>query len=63
MTRQSSDGRNQIDIQQPHAIGEWAEKLGVTPDELIAAVEKVGPMLDDVLQELRKDQPPHPGLF
>jgi len=63
MIRQSPDDRNQIDIQQPHALGEWAEELGVTPEELIAAVQKVGPKLDHVLQELSKDQPPHPGLF
>jgi hypothetical protein len=63
MTSQSSDSGNQIDLQQPHAIAEWAEEVGVTPDELIAAVKKVAPILDDVLQELRNDQPPHPGLF
>ena len=63
MKQKSMDGRSRIDIHQPHAIGEWAEELGVTAEELIAAVEKVGPALDDVLQELRKDQPPHPGLF
>ena len=63
MKRESTDSRKHIDIHQPHAIGEWAEELGVTPEELLAAVEKVGPVLDDVLQELRKDQPPHPGLF
>jgi Protein of unknown function (DUF3606) len=59
----STDKPTQIDIHQPHAVGEWAEELGVTPEELIAAVQKVGPALDDVLAELRKNQPPHPGLF
>jgi hypothetical protein len=63
MKPEKTDGRAHVDIHQPHAIGEWAEELGVTPEELIAAVQKVGPVLDDVLQELRKDQPPHPGLF
>jgi Protein of unknown function (DUF3606) len=57
------EGRTTIDIHQPHAIGEWAEELGVTPEELIAAVEKVGADVDDVVRELRKDEPPHPGLF
>jgi hypothetical protein len=59
----STDSRTHIDIHQPHAIGEWAEELGVTPEALLAAVEKVGPKIDDVLQELRKSEPPHPGLF
>lgn len=63
MKRESTDGCRQIDIHQPHAVGEWAEELGVTAEELIAAVNKVGAALDDVLQELTKNQPPHPGLF
>ena len=63
MKPESTESRTRIDIHQPHAVGEWAEELGVTPGELIAAVEKVGPNLDDVLQELRKDEPPHPGVF
>jgi hypothetical protein len=58
-----TDSRTRIDIHQPHALGEWAEELGVPPEQLIAAVETVGPLLDDVLKELRKNEPPHPGLF
>ena len=63
MEREPTDARNLIDIHQPHAIGEWAEELGVPPERLIAAVKKVGPLLDDVLKELRENEPPHPGLF
>ena len=58
-----ANDRTRIDIKQPHALGEWAEELGVSPGELVDAVDKVGPALDDVLQELSKDRPPHPGLY
>jgi hypothetical protein len=63
MKLEPTERQTLIDIHQPHAIGEWAEELGVPPEQLIAAVKKVGPLLDDVLKELRKNEPPHPGLF
>ena len=36
------------------AIGGWSKKLGVSEFELQAAVEKVGPRLEDVRHFLRK---------
>jgi hypothetical protein len=62
-TRRQTDGPTHIDIHQPHAIGEWAEELGVSPTELIDAVKKVGPAVEDVTRELEKGRAPHPGLY
>jgi hypothetical protein len=36
------------------AIGGWSKKLGVSEIELQAAVEKVGPRVEDVRRFLRK---------
>jgi hypothetical protein len=45
--------RQRIDIHQEHEIRYWTEKLGVSADELRAAVEAVGPMADAVEQRVR----------
>jgi hypothetical protein len=63
MKHSPAGGDTDIDISQPHAIGEWAEALGVSPSELIDAVKKVGPRRDDIVAELEKGQAPHPGLY
>jgi hypothetical protein len=36
------------------AIGDWSKKLGVSEHELQAAVEKVGPRVEDVRRFLKK---------
>ncbi|MEO5375971.1 MAG: DUF3606 domain-containing protein [Alphaproteobacteria bacterium] len=46
--------RIRIDTDQEYERRQWAKKFGVTPKELVDAVKKVGPMVDDVKRELGK---------
>jgi uncharacterized protein DUF3606 len=50
-SKQHADGRR-INISQEHECRYWAEKFGVSPGELKAAVSKAGPMVEDVAREL-----------
>ncbi|HZS63984.1 MAG TPA: DUF3606 domain-containing protein [Xanthobacteraceae bacterium] len=45
--------RKRIDVSESYECRYWAKRFNVTPDELKRAVAKVGPMADDVEQELR----------
>lgn len=42
----------QIDAKNPEALGYWAKTLETDPQKLRKAVEKVGPVLETVKQEL-----------
>lgn len=46
--------RQRIDVNEDYELRDWSKKFGVTPDELKAAVKKVGVMADDVEKELKK---------
>jgi hypothetical protein len=46
--------RSHISISEESEVRYWSQKLGVNRLDLQAAVEKVGPMVDDVRQFLRK---------
>lgn len=46
--------RDRINVNEDYELRDWSDKFGVTPDELKEAVEKVGPMADDVRKELGK---------
>jgi len=46
--------RKRIDVHEPYELSYWSAKFGVTGDRLEAAVQKVGPMADDVARELGK---------
>lgn len=46
--------RQRIDVNEGYELRDWSKKFGVTPDELKAAVKKVGVMADDVEKELKK---------
>ena len=43
-----------INVNQEHELRDWSKKLGVTPDELRAAVKKAGPLAADVRKQLKK---------
>ena len=45
--------RKRISLSDDYEVRDWAEKFGVGQDELRRAVEKVGPMADDVEAELK----------
>ena len=41
-----------VNVHEPYEVRDWAKTLGVTPDQLRDAVEKVGPMVKDVKKQL-----------
>ena len=47
-----SQDRKRISLSEDYEVRDWAEKFGVSTDELRAAVARVGSMADDVEQEL-----------
>ena len=47
--------RQRINTSQEHELRDWSKKFGVTPEELKAAVAKVGNQADAVRKHL-KDQ-------
>lgn len=46
--------RARINVNEDYELRNWSKKFGVSPEELKAAVQKVGPMADDVKKELGK---------
>ena len=46
--------RARINVNEDYELRDWSKKFGITPDELKAAVKKVGPMVDDVRKEFGK---------
>ncbi len=52
-SRRESPDRERIDIHDEHEVRKWAMSLKVTPEQLKAAVSKVGTSADQVRQYLR----------
>lgn len=53
----TSDQRKDVDPEsriEAEAIVQWAERLGVTPEELRSAVQRGGTMVKDVIAELKR---------
>ena len=46
--------RLRINVHEDYELRDWSKKLGVTPEELKAAVGKVGPIAEDVRAFLKK---------
>lgn len=43
---------SRINVDQEHEVRYWAEKFGVSSDEIRSAVKAAGPMVKDVRQRL-----------
>ena len=57
-TKAGKPDRDRINVHEPYELRDWSKKFGVTPEQLKAAVAKVGVMAKDVEAELkRKDAP------
>lgn len=54
VTRRQPEDPQRININQNWELEYWSKRLGCTKAELIAAVQKVGPMVEDVKKELGK---------
>jgi hypothetical protein len=53
----TTDQRKDVDPEsriEAEAIVQWAERLGVTPEELRSAVQRGGTMVKDVIAELKR---------
>lgn len=51
-TKTGQEDRIRINTSEDYEVRDWAKKFGVTEDALRRAVERVGPMADDVRREL-----------
>lgn len=48
--------RDRINVNEPHEVAYWTKALGVTKQELEAAVKAVGVMAKDVREHLAKQK-------
>jgi hypothetical protein len=46
--------RDRISTSEAYELADWSRKFGVSPEELKAAVARVGPMAKDVARALGK---------
>lgn len=53
-TKRGSQDRLRINVHEPWELRDWTKELGVTAEELKAAVQAVGPMAADVRKHLGK---------
>ena len=53
-TKRGPQDNTRINIHEDYELQYWSKKFGVTPDELVAAVDAVGPMTSDVANRLGK---------
>ena len=54
LTRVRPEDPKRINVNQPWEVSYWCKVLGCTEAELRAAVQKVGPMVEDVKRKLGK---------
>jgi hypothetical protein len=47
--------RLRINVNEDYELRDWAKKYGVTPEQVKAAVSKVGVMAADVEKELKRN--------
>lgn len=52
-SRSGGQDRKRINLNQDYELRDWSRKFGVTPDELKAAVGRVGNVADDVERDLK----------
>ena len=54
LSERGAGDRARINIEQPHEVRYWSQKLGVTEHELRRVVEQVGPMSHKVEERLSR---------
>jgi len=47
-TRSGGQDRRRINVNEDYELRDWAQKFGITPDQLKAAVARVGDRADEV---------------
>ena len=53
-TKREPADHSRVNIHEDHERQYWAERFGITPQQLIEAVAAVGPKVDDVARKLSK---------
>lgn len=53
-TQPGGQDRTRINVNEDYELRDWSKKFGVTPEELKAAVEKVGSSAEAVEAELKR---------
>jgi hypothetical protein len=53
-TQRGPQDRSRININEDYELQYWSQKFGVTNEELVSAVDAVGPMVTDVAERLGK---------
>jgi hypothetical protein len=51
-TTKGRETRNQINVNNKDEVAYWSKLFGVSEQELRAAVERVGPYIEDIAQDL-----------
>jgi hypothetical protein len=54
LTKRGAADRNRINVNEDYELDHWSKKFGVSRDQLVRAVHKVGPKVADVQRELAK---------
>lgn len=53
-SRRQPEDSKRINVEEDWELNSWSQKLGCTKDRLKEVVKKVGPMVNDVRNELNK---------
>jgi hypothetical protein len=53
-SKTGNQDRLRINVNEDYELRHWSKRFGVTPEQLKAAVQKVGVMAADVEKELKK---------
>jgi Protein of unknown function (DUF3606) len=57
LKRRGPEDRKRININEPWELDRWSKELGLTKDQLRAAVRKFGSAADKVRDEVKKKKP------
>jgi hypothetical protein len=52
LKNRGTQDRARINVNEQHEVRYWTDALGISREQLVAAVEAVGPMAEDVRQHL-----------
>jgi hypothetical protein len=52
-SKSGGQDRQRISLSEDYEVADWSKKFGVTPDQLRAAVERVGNQAEDVERDLK----------
>jgi hypothetical protein len=60
-TQRHGQDRTRINVNQPHELRDWADKFGVSPQQIEDAVRSVGNQASDVQAHLAGQASTSPG--